>query len=136
MRLWIVALASGLTMAGMATQAHHSIAGVYDSSREATVDGVITQFQFISPHPFVELTDSRTAQPWRLEMDNRGELVAIGFDVDTLKPGDRVVVIGSLARRDANRMYIRRLDRPADGFSYEQVGNSPRLRARPRQAPS
>lgn len=132
MRLWSVALAAGLTIAGVATQAHHSIAGVYDSGREATVDGVVTRFEFVSPHPFVDVKDGRTSQQWRLEMDNRGELAEIGFDADTLKPGDRVVVIGSLARREANRMYIRRLNRPADGFSYEQVGNRPRLRAPPR----
>ena len=129
MTQWIVFLAAALTMAGVAVQAHHSIAGVYDSTREATVDGVVTQFQFVSPHPFVDVKDGRTAQLWRLEMDNRGELAAIGMTDDTLKPGDRIVVIGSLARREANRMYIRRLSRPADGFSYEQVGNSPRLRS-------
>ncbi|MBF8300807.1 MAG: putative signal peptide protein [Acidobacteria bacterium] len=132
MTIWILGVAAGLTIAGVAAQAHHSIAGVYDSGREATVDGVVTQFQFVSPHPFVNVRDGRTNQPWQLEMDNRRELEAIGFAIDTLKPGDRVVVVGSLARRDANRMYIRRLDRPADGFSYEQVGNSPRLRPRPR----
>lgn len=119
-------------MAGVVVEAHHSIASVYDDRREATVEGVVTQFQFVSPHPFMEVTDGRTAQRWRLEMDNRGELAGIGFTADTLKPGDRVVVTGDLAHREANRMYIRSLTRPADGFAYEQVGNTPRLRARPR----
>ena len=132
MTRWILSLAAAWMLAGMAGEAHHSIAGVYDSSREATVDGVVTQFQWVSPHPWVDIKDGRTAQLWRLEMDNRRELEDIGMTSDTLKPGDRIVVIGSLARREANRMYIRRLNRPADGFAYEQVGNSPRLRARPR----
>lgn len=132
MTLWIIAVAAGVAMAGPVAQAHHSIAGVYDDRREATVEGVVTQFHFVSPHPFVEVTDGRTAQLWRLEMDNRRELADIGFAADTLKPGDRVVVTGSLARREANQMYIRRLTRPADGFAYEQVGGTPRLRARPR----
>lgn len=132
MTQWLLSIAAAWTLAGMAAQAHHSIAGVYDSGREATVDGVVTQFQWVSPHPFVDIKDGRTAQSWRLEMDNRGELEDIGFTPETLRPGDRIVVIGSLARREANRMYIRRLSRPADGFSYEQVGNRPQLRARPR----
>jgi hypothetical protein len=34
-----------------AVGAHHSIAGVYDTSRQVTVEGTVTQFQFISPHP-------------------------------------------------------------------------------------
>lgn len=130
MTSWTVGVAAALTIAGAAVQAHHSIAGVYDSTREATVDGVVTDFQFVSPHPFVDVRESRSGQVWRLDMDNRREFEAIGFASDTLKPGDRVVVIGSLSRREANRLYIRRLDRPADGFGYEQVGNRPRLRAR------
>ncbi len=132
MTLWIVGVAAGLTIAGVAAQAHHSIAGVYDSGREATVDGVVTQFQFVSPHPFVDVKDGRTAQLWRLEMDNRGELASIGFTEATLKAGDRIVVIGSPSRREPNRMYIERLERPTDGFAYEQYNSRPRLRARPR----
>lgn len=132
MKLWIAGAAATAMMAGAAAQAHHSIAGVYDYGREATVDGAITEFHFVSPHPFVDVRDSRTTQLWRLEMDNRGELTAIGMTADTLKRGDRVVVIGALAHREANRLYIRRLDRPADGYGFEQVNNSPRLRARPR----
>jgi hypothetical protein len=112
--------------------AHHSIAGMYDSGRQTTIDGVVTQFQFVSPHPFVEVKDGRTSEQWRLEMDNRGELAAIGMTESTLKPGDRVVVRGSPSRREPNRMYIERLDRPADGFGYEQVNNRPRLRQRSR----
>ena len=130
MRPRIVGVAAALTIACATVQAHHSIAGVYDSAREATVDGVVTEFRFVSPHPFVDVRESRSGLVWQLEMDNRRELEAIGFASDALKPGDRVVVIGSPSRRDANRMYIRRLDRPADGFGYEQVGNRPRLRVR------
>ncbi len=132
MTLWVVGVAAGLTIAGAAAQAHHSIAGVYDRARQVTVDGVVTEFHFVSPHPFVYLRESRSGQEWRLDMDNRREFAAIGFAVDTLKPGDRIIVIGSLARRVANRMYIERLDRPADGFGYEQASNRPRLRTRPR----
>ena len=60
-------------------------------------------------------------------MDNRFELAGIGMTGDTLKPGDRVVVTGSLGRTEPRTLYIRRLDRPADGFRYEQVGSRPRV---------
>jgi hypothetical protein len=43
-------------------------------------------------------------------------------------PADRIVVTGSVAREQASSLYVRRLDRPADGFRYEQVGSSPRVR--------
>ena len=64
-------------------------------------------------------------------MDNRSELAAIGVTANTFKPGDRVVVTGSLARNEGQRMYLLRLDRAADGFWYEQVGQSPKIRNHP-----
>ena len=112
---------------------HHSIAGIYDSSRQVTVEGVVAQFHFVNPHPFVTLdvkNDRGRTQQWRLEMDNRSELIDVGMSEQTLKPGDRVVVIGSPARSQSQSLYIRKLDRPADGFQYEQVGSSPRIRVR------
>jgi hypothetical protein len=60
-------------------------------------------------------------------MDNRFELEGVGMTGETLRPGDRVVVSGSLGRTDPRTLYIRRLDRPADGFRYEQVGSRPRV---------
>ena len=128
MRPWIVGVAAAMTLAGAAAQAHHSIAGVYDSARKATVDGVVTQFRFARPHPWIDLREAGSEQSWRLEMDDLGELQAIGFSADTLEPGDRVVVYGRLARREARSMYIERLERPADGFGYEQYRSRPRLR--------
>jgi hypothetical protein len=133
MRRWVLSVGGGLAISAVAVHAHHSIAGVYDSSRQVTIEAVISQFQFVNPHPYlvVDVRDgSGETQRWRLEMDNRHELVDIGFTNETLKPGDRVVVTGSLARRDANSLYIQRLDRRSDGFGYEQVGNSPRIRRR------
>ena len=110
--------------------AHHSIAGMYDASRNATLEGVVAEFQFINPHPIVVVDVRRgdATERWQMEMDNRRELIEIGVTETTLKPGDRIVVYGSPARREMRRLYIRRLDRPADGFGYEQAGSSPSLR--------
>ena len=114
---------------GAAPGAHHSISANYDDSRRTKVEGVVAEFQFVNPHPLVGLDvadEDGSIRRWRLEMDNRLELVQIGFARDTLKPGDALVVVGSPARGEALGLYIRRLDRPADGFWYEQVGASPR----------
>jgi hypothetical protein len=121
-------LAAGL--AGVSVSAHHSIAGVYDGSQRVTIEGTIAEFQFVNPHPFVmvDVADGKAPpRRWRLELDNRHELVAEGMNADTLKPGDRVLAIGSPGRTLPHTMYVRRLDRPSDGFRYEQVGSSPRV---------
>ena len=129
MRRSLLTCAAVLALTGPAL-AHHSIAGVYDGSRPVTVEGAIVRFEFVYPHPFVVLNVGKegAAVTWRLEMDNRGELVEVGFSDDTLRPGDRVVVSGSPARQEPNRLYIRRLERPADGLLYQQTGMRPELR--------
>lgn len=126
-----IAIAGAIAGARMVVQAHHSIAGVYDTSRQVRVEGVVTAFRFVNPHPFliINVTDAAgKQQPWRLEVDNRWELVAIGVTAETWKPGDGIVVAGFPARTQPHGLYVRRLDRPADGFWYEQVGSDPRVR--------
>jgi hypothetical protein len=122
-------LVFSVVIAAPGVAAHHSIAGVYDSGNPATVEGVVVDFQFINPHPFliVEASGNGRLQQWRLEMDNRFELVAVGMTASTFKKGDRIVVTGSLARDRSPALYIRRLERADDGYWYEQVGNSPRI---------
>ena len=135
MKRWIIsAFGIGVAVYVTAVHAHHSIAGAYDDSRRVTIGGVVTRFQFINPHPFLVMEvkgDNGKAQQWTLEMDNRWELVEIGFDNMTLKPGDRIVVTGSPARPQPQRLYIRRLERPADGFSYQQIGQRPSIGSAP-----
>ena len=127
-----VSVAYGLLLGAVTADAHHSISGMYDSRRDVRVEGVVTQFEFINPHAFITLEVRETGRPpqrWRVELDDRGELSDIGMTAQTLRSGDHVIVVGSPARREANRLYLGRLDRPADGYSFEQVGGRPRLRS-------
>ena len=98
--------------------AHHSLAGVYDSTKPVSIEGTVTEFHFVNPHPFVTVSvkgDGGRAAEWRLELDNRYELEAIGMTSRTLMRGDRITARGSRAR-EGNGMYVLRLDRSADGF--------------------
>jgi hypothetical protein len=125
-------LACGLLLGVWAAEAHHSISGMYDTRRDVRIEGVVARFEFINPHSFITVDvqeTGRAAQRWRIELDDRGELSDIGMTAATLQPGDRVIVVGSPAHREANRLYLDRLDRPADGYSFEQVGGRPRLRS-------
>jgi hypothetical protein len=126
----VLGFAIWAVLAGATLQAHHAIASIYDSSNPVRIEGTVVEFQFVNPHPFliIEVDDSggRTQQ-WRLDMDNRFELVEVGMTAETLKKGDRVVVTGGPARDRSRTLYVRRLERPADGFWYEQVGSSPRV---------
>jgi hypothetical protein len=121
--------AAALSALAVTTEAHHSIASMYDQSRRVTLDGVISQYQFVNPHPFVivDVTTNGTTQSWKAELDNRWELQNIGMTPTTFNAGDRIVVSGSPGRDRAPLLYVWRLERPADGFLYEQIGTSPRV---------
>ena len=110
-----------LLLAAAAAGAHHSIASIYDGYRQITLEGVITEFRFVNPHPriLVRVSAVGAEQAWTFEMDNRWELAELGFEPETLRPGDRIVVTGNPGRVDAATLYVRRLERPADGFSYD-----------------
>jgi hypothetical protein len=113
--------------------AHHSFAGVYDSSRNVSLQGVITEFLFIHPHPFlvIRVTPADGAsESWRAEMDNRFELADIGVTAQTFKPGDRVHFSGSPGRKEPYTLYLMKLERASDGLRYEQVGMTPHIARR------
>jgi hypothetical protein len=125
----VLLLAVAVTLAGSSVHAHHSIAAIYDSSDRVRFDAVVVDFQFVNPHPFVVVEragqNGRTEQ-WRLELDNLFELSGAGMTGSTLRKGDRISVSGGRARDQSRALYVRRLDRAADGFWYEQVGSRPR----------
>ena len=122
-------LAAAWLLAAAAPAAHHSLSAVYDSRKQVTVSGSVREFQFVNPHPWigVDADDGGTVRRWRLELDNRWELLDIGMGPETFKPGDVIVATGSAGRDAARSLYVRRLDRAADGLRYEQVGPSPRI---------
>ena len=123
-------LAAVWLLAAAAPAAHHSLSSVYDSRKQITLTGTVREFQFVNPHPWIgiDVTDAGNVRRWRLELDNRWELENVGMSADTFKPGDVVVATGSAGRDGARGLYVRRLDRAADGLLYEQVGPSPSLR--------
>jgi len=103
---------------------------MYDDAKQVTFEGAVTEFRFVNPHPFliVAVAASDTGeQLWQLEMDNRSELSAIGVTPTTFQSGDHVIVTGSMSRTEPRHVYLKRLDRTADGFRYEQVGTRPRI---------
>ena len=132
MFLFVAIVAVLLT--GAPIRAHHSIAGAYDAKRPLTLSGTVRQFHFVNPHPWIELDAPDSGghvRTWRMEMDNRSELSAIGMGADTLKPGDRVAVSGIAAVGVQYSLYVRKLERP-DGLRYEQRGAVPVFTPPPR----
>ena len=129
MRVRLFIAFAALSVLAVTADAHHSIAGMYDQSRRVTLDGVIAQYQFVNPHPFVvvDVTMNGATQSWKAELDNRWELQNVGMTPTTFNAGDRIVVSGSPGRDRTPLLYVWRLERAADGLLYEQIGTSPRV---------
>jgi len=131
MRARLVAALAMSAAVSAPVAAHHSLSE-YDVSRRLTLNVTVREFRFVNPHPFL-LVESRAgslASVWRLDLDNRYELVEIGMNSDTFTRGDRLLVTGSPGQNEKPILYVRELERPSDGFRYEQVGTTPRI-ARP-----
>jgi hypothetical protein len=129
MMLWMVASAV-VPIAG-----HHSLSE-YEAGRQLTLTVIVREFHFVNPHPYL-IADSKVgtlSSTWRLELDNRFELVQIGMTANTISPGDQLLITGRPGRDQKPILYVRELDRPADGFRYEQMSSSPRIVRPPRSA--
>jgi hypothetical protein len=135
---WLGRVPSTLLLATIcsgAVVAHHSFSGIYDTGQTLALTGTVREFLFIHPHPFL-VVEVRNAtgerQTWRAEMDNRFELEDIGVTADTFSPGELVIVSGSPGRSQPNILYLWKLERPADGLRYQQIGGTPSLIRAPR----
>lgn len=126
------AIVVALVLVSVPLRAHHSLSE-YDIARKITLDAVVREFHFVNPHPYL-LVDLRTGSDtriWRLELDNRNELVDIGMTSETFVRGDRVVVTGPPGHAQKPILYVRELQRTADGFRYEQPDSTPRIIVKP-----
>ena len=88
---------SALLAAGLAS-AHHS-AAMFDAGKEITLTGTVKEFQWMSPHCWIQLLVPDEAHPdaapveWGIEMDNPTGLARHGWKPGSLKPGDGVIVV-------------------------------------------
>jgi hypothetical protein len=90
--------------------AHHGVAPHYDDSKQVTIDGTVTEFQFINPHSFVYLSvvgvDGKQAV-WHCEMASRSVLARNGLTEQMFAPGKHVRITGSQARQNPTGCAVR-----------------------------
>jgi len=87
-----------LLLAATAASAHHS-AAMFDASKEVTLTGTVKEFQWMSPHCWIQLLvpDPANANSppveWGIEMDNPVGLSRHGWKPRSVQPGDKVTVV-------------------------------------------
>jgi len=107
----LLVLAAGLSVVSMPLFAHHGTAG-YDTTKTVTVNGAITDFQFVNPHVqvfFDVKNDQGQAEKWQAELTSPNHLARTGWSRSSLKPGDAVTVTGYRAKTGANSIWIEKI---------------------------
>jgi uncharacterized protein DUF6152 len=103
-------LAALAVVLALPAHAHHGVAPHYDDSKQVTIDGTVSEFQFINPHSFVYLravgADGKEAV-WHCEMASRSVLARNGLTQDQFAVGKHVVITGSQARQNPTGCAVR-----------------------------
>jgi len=101
---------AALALGGVELSAHHSFAA-FDMSKEQTITGVVSRFDWTNPHTFiwVDVTNDKGAvETWAIEGMSPNYLGRRGWSKNSVKPGDKITVsIRHLKEGKAGGMFIR-----------------------------
>jgi hypothetical protein len=108
--LALFSLAVGLLLLSRPMLAHHG-SSAYDLSKEVTLTGKVSDFEFIQPHPIISLDvkDGSSVVKWSIEMTSPNHLVRYGWNGHKLKPGDGVMVTGNVAKNGLKVLNLRKI---------------------------
>src|SRR6266446_968264 len=105
-------LLCGFLMAGVGLQAHHSVAGVYDLTKEVVLEGRLKKLNFTNPHASIELTvpnKDGTFTDWILTTASITTLTREGINKTSMKAGEILKVTVLPARNGHPAGFIRNL---------------------------
>jgi hypothetical protein len=106
MRAAVIPALSLLLSHSVPAAAHHTFIAQYDPQRPVSMIGVVTRVEWTNPHArfYLDVADeSGAVVNWNLELASPNVLRRYGWTGQSLQPGDRVTVDGSLAR-DGSKM--------------------------------
>ena len=92
--LSILTVAASLSLIANPVPAHHGVTN-YDMKKTISLTGTVTAFEWSNPHCLVYMDaadESGHIKHWTLEMTSTFTMSHRGWDKDTLKRGDQVVI--------------------------------------------
>jgi hypothetical protein len=115
--LGCVVLGGWLATSGL-SQAHHSLAGVYEIKQEGKVTGVLTKVAFTNPHGAMHLAVANadgTTTEWIMTTGSANTLANLGFGrggANTVRAGDTVTITYFASRNGKPLGFIRSITLP------------------------
>jgi hypothetical protein len=107
-----LALVVGFVVVGVPLFAHHGTGVAYDTEKQVTMKGTVTEWIWANPHCgllFDVTDDKNNVVHWGAELTNPHALSQAGFSKDILKPGDKITITGHLSKSGAPRISSSRI---------------------------
>jgi len=85
--------------------AHHSFDAEYDSTKIATLSGVVTKVDWVNPHAYISFVikdEAGTSKSFTMELGPPYALTRGGWKRDTVKIGDKITVEGAALSKDGS----------------------------------
>jgi hypothetical protein len=107
--LWIAGVCAAVLWTAVPGAAHHSMAG-FDRTKTVSLEGTVVQFKWANPHSWIEIdVPDATGKVvrWNVEMTAPAFLAKAGWKSTSLKPGDKVTVVGNpLINGDPGAIFV------------------------------
>lgn len=125
-RMFSTILTAVLVMSAVGQlRAHHSFAATYDQDKQVKIEGTVKEFLWRNPHSFIKIEapdDQGKMQMWTTEWASPSQLSEARLTKTSLRPGDKVVVIGAPGRDPAAyRIRVTSVTRPIDGWKWDGI---------------
>jgi len=85
--------------------AHHSFDAEYDSTKIATLTGVVTKVDWVNPHAYISFNikdEAGVSKGFTMELGPPYALTRGGWKRDTVKIGDKITVEGAALSKDGS----------------------------------
>ncbi len=90
----LVTAAAAIAAGAAVAMAHHSFT-MFDQTKQVTITGTVTEFQWTNPHAFIEIDapdEKGVVKHWSVEMGSPSILMQGGWKYKDVKYGDKVTV--------------------------------------------
>ena len=104
----LLCVALGVLVVSSSLPAHHG-KGAFEMDKLTVLKGTVMKFEFINPHTLIyvdAIGDKGAVEHWIAESSSNNHLGRGGYDKNSLKPGEQVVVTGHRAKNSANSLEL------------------------------